>query len=129
MTNAMKATMGCVPDMSALRTGARGFRAASSCSWPKIRTGEPVTRHFTRNEPKVGFVVLMNPTTIEEEEEFYAHRDVMENGTKLTELQALLNDFRNVKACRPLDHRTYTTMFELSSFLKESELWRYNHGI
>lgn len=69
-----------------------------------------MTRHFTRNEPKVGFVVLMNPTTIEEEEEFYAHRDVMENGTKLTELQALLNDFRNVKACRPLDHRTYTTV-------------------
>ncbi|XP_039446570.1 cGMP-specific 3',5'-cyclic phosphodiesterase-like [Culex pipiens pallens] len=51
----------------------------------------------------------MNPTTIVNAEEFYAHLDVMENGTKLTELQALLNDLRNLKACRPLVHKTYTT--------------------
>ncbi|EDS44038.1 conserved hypothetical protein [Culex quinquefasciatus] len=75
MTNAMKATMGCVPDLFALRIGARG------------------------NEAKVGSVVHTNPTTIVNAEEFYAHLDVMENGTKLTELQALLNDLRNLKAC------------------------------
>ncbi|EDS25730.1 conserved hypothetical protein [Culex quinquefasciatus] len=98
MTNAMKATMGCVPDLFAVRIGARG--------------------RFTRNEPKVGCVVHTNPTTIVNAEEFYAHLDVMENDTKLTELQALLNDLRNLKACRPLDHKTYTTMFKLSSFLK-----------
>ncbi|EDS26840.1 conserved hypothetical protein [Culex quinquefasciatus] len=66
---------------------------------------------FTRNEAKVGSVVHTNPTTIVNAEEFYAHLDVMENGTKLTELQALLNDLRNLKACRPLDHKTYTTLF------------------
>ncbi|XP_038104315.1 tudor and KH domain-containing protein isoform X2 [Culex quinquefasciatus] len=138
-TNAMKATMGYIPKDDtricphyepALEGCFKGSRckllhvAKDPDGWTRDQTLHKVKIRAQLNEPKVGSVVHMIPTTIVNVEEFYAHLDVTENGTKLTEMQALLNDPRNVKTFRPLDHKPYTREYVIARYAEDGQWYR-----
>uniref|UniRef100_A0A1Q3FVI6 C3H1-type domain-containing protein n=1 Tax=Culex tarsalis TaxID=7177 RepID=A0A1Q3FVI6_CULTA len=138
-TNAMKATMGFVPQDDRricphYEPSLEGCFKGSRCKllhvakdpdgWTRDQTLHKVKIRAQLNEPKVGSVVHMIPTTVVSVDEFYAHLEVAENGTKLVELQALLNDARNVKELRPLNHKPYTREYVFARFAEDGQWYR-----
>lgn len=119
-TNAMKATMGYVPQDDAricpfYDPKIQGCFKGASCrlehvakdpdGWTRDRTLHKAKIRAQLIEPKLGSMVKLIPTTIVNVEEFYGQLDRKEYMEGLSELQRLLNDPKYVRDFRQMDHK------------------------
>ncbi|XP_053689729.1 uncharacterized protein LOC128738536 [Sabethes cyaneus] len=130
-TNAMKATMGFVPQddrricphydpkIEGCFKGA-GCRlqhvAKDPDGWTRDREPHKGKIRALLLEPPIGSEHAMVPTAIVSVQEFYGQLLRPENVAALTQLQAQLNDPKLVRSYRPMDHKPYTREYVLALY-------------